>query len=258
MASHNEIQERSASPPPACDAWASIAAANCLQPPPPGSVREQVARNTQQLQEQNLLGSLTFETLSQRFDQIDQGGNSDGIIQRRELTTFIERQNRMPEAARDRNAILGVQQALTAMTANGREFLTRDDVNAGLKDGLLPEARDMGAAAKQFDAIVRTMRHLYPDSVANGNQVNVGMLRQALTDHREDFSRNQQAAITTLLSDAYNVANSIGPVNRALNWLWNGNDGRYISPESIAERSQQLGNPVAIRLPINHRFARTL
>ena len=257
MRANSELQESCGSPSVACDTWASIAAASCRQPPEPGSLRAQLAEDTRRMQDQQLLGTVTFEALSQRFDRIDQGGNSDGRLQRSELTTFIQRQQGMAEGARDRNALLGAQQALDYMNANQREHLTRDDVNAGLKDGMMPDARNMGAAAKQYDSIVSLMRQSHPNSIENGNQVQVRALRQELAQRPERFSREQQEAINTLLQDAYNVSNSVGFFNTIRNWIF-GSEGRYVSAESIAERSHRLGNHTGIVLPMNAKFARTL
>ena len=242
----SEVQQES-QPAPACgDAWAAAAAAQC-SPAQRGPVAEQVAAQSQSYQEQGLLGRITLSTLDQNFLRIDQSGNGNGVIERQDLTTFIARQQRVSEGARDNLAIMGAQNALRYMDTTGQETLTRQDISAGLKDGMLPATRDMQQASKQFDGIVGLVRKLNPDAITNGNQLNVGFLRESIEQQPHNYTKAQQQAIRTLVGDAGNLANSVGLFNRIGNFLWNGNDGRYISPESLAERAHTLGANTRVR-----------
>lgn len=258
MYKQNEIEYADSSPQGSGDAWASIAAMSCTQAPERGSAAERIVAQSRQMQEQGLVGGLMIETLSQRFDRIDLSGNGNGVIERGELTNYIRNQQRQPEATRDNLAIMGAQRAVDYMAATGRENITRQDVTAGLKDGLMPEARNTQAAAKQYDDLVAMMRKISPESIADNNQIQVGALREAAGQHPEYFDKQQHAAIRTLLNDAPALANSNGLLNRIANYLWNGDEGRYLSPESIASRSEELGASSRIRLPMNPRFSKTL
>lgn len=228
------------------DAWSAIAAS--LTPPGQrGPIGEQVAAQSQRLQEQGLLGSITLATLGQNFQQIDQSGNGNGVIERPDLREYIRRQQGLPEAVRDNLALTGAQNALSYMDATRRESLTSDEVQAGLKDRMLPEMRDMRIAAKHHGGLVELMRSINPDSIANGNQINVGELRGALQYHPDLFTKAQSQAARTMIADADNLASSVGLLNRIANYLWNGNDGRYVTPENIAQRAHQLGTFTGIR-----------
>lgn len=232
--------------PGAGDSWSAIAA-SLTQPGQRGPVGEQVAAQSLRLQEQGLLGNITLTTLNQNFQQIDQSGNGNGVIERPDLQEYIRRQQALPEAVRDNLALTGAQNALSYMDATRRESFTRDEVMAGLKDGMLPEMRDMRNAAKQHGGLVDLMRSINPDSLTNGNQINVGELRGALQNHPERFTKGQHLAARTLINDADNLATSVGLLNRIANFLWNGNDGRYVSPENISQRAHQLGTSTGIR-----------
>lgn len=258
MSKFKDIQEDCGSPPASSDAWSSLAAMSYAQPAAPGSTSERVITQMRQMQDQGLLGGLMIETLNQRFDRIDQAGNGNGVIERGELSNFIQNQRRQPEATRDQLAGMGAQRALDYMQATNREQITRDEVYAGLKDGLMPEARSTQAAAKQYDDLVAMMRKINPGGIADNNQIQVGALREAANQHPEYFNKQQHSAIGTLLNDAPALANSNGFFNRIANFLWNGDEGRYLSPESISSRSEELGAPSRIRLPINASFSRSL
>lgn len=232
--------------PGAGDAWSEIAA-SLTQPGQRGPIGEQIASQSQRMQEQGLLGNITIATLGQNFQQIDQSGNGNGVIERADLQEYVRRQQTLPEAVRDNLALTGAQNALSYMDATRRESFTRDEVMAGMKDGMLPEMRDIRNAAKQHGGLVDLMRSINPDSVANGNQINIGSLRNAMETNPERFTKGQHLAARTLISDADNLANSVGLLNRIANFLWNGNDGRYVSPESITQRAHQLGTSTGIR-----------
>lgn len=258
MSKFKDLQEDCTAPPASSDAWASLAAMSYSQQAAPGSTAERIVAQSRQMQEQGLVGGLMIETLNQRFNRIDLGGNGNGVIERDELTSYVRSQQRQPESTRDNLAVMGAQRALDYMSATNRDQITREEVRAGLKDGLMPEARNTQAAAKQYDDLVAMMRKINPAGIADNNQIQVGALRAAAEQNPEYFNKQQHAAIRTLLNDAPALANSNGFFNTVANFLWNGDEGRYLSPESIAARSEQLGAPSRIRLPINPTFSRTL
>jgi len=247
MSNHpSETFKDSRQMPPDFDPWSAIAAAQSL-PGQLGTVGEAVAADSRRLQEQGLLGAITLTSLNQNFRQIDQSGNGNGLIEREDLRQYIRRQQHVPEAARDNLSLLGAQNALNYLDTTRRETLTREELQAGLKDGMLPEMRNMRNAGEQHGSLVENMRSINPDSVARGNHINIGELRNAIKQQPECFPKEQQLAALTLISDADNLAKSVGFLNRIANFLWNGNDGRFVSPESIARRAHQLGTYTGIR-----------
>lgn len=258
MSKFKDIQEGSSCASSSSDTWSALAAMSYAHPASPGSTAERVLQQSRQMQEQGLVGGLMIETLSQRFNRIDLGGNGNGVIERSELTNYIRNQERQPQATRDNLAVMGAQRAIDYMRATNRDHITREEVYAGLKDGLMPEARNTQAAADQYDNLVATMRKVNPGSIADNNQIQVGALRETATQNPEYFTKGQHAAIRTLLNDAPALANSNGVFNRIANFLWNGDEGRYLSPESIASRSEELGASSRIRLPMNPKFSKTL
>jgi hypothetical protein len=246
MTRNFEVQDGRARPPAAENTWASIAAGQCNQPSS-DCVQLPLRAQSQLLQDQGYLGQLTITTLDQRFDRIDQSGNGNGIIERDDLRNFIQRQQMQPSESRDTDAMLGAQNALRYMETTGREFITRMDVRSALKDGLLPEARAMGNAAKQYDGLVGVMRQINPDAIINGNQINVGELRTAMAQQPERFTPAQQAAVKALLRDSYATAHSSNGIMAGWNALFGGNDNRYFSPEGVSARAQELGASSRVR-----------